>query len=515
MRLIHREIAELPRLAWLAVVNQVRKQVTTLHGVDVETREDGLVEGVWDAPFSESGFVESESFFGSGLRVDDHGVTLVPSRALIDRILLARGRDVCVASNSLALALFALKGSLVPGHSYADETFTILKGIRRYRPEIAATIEGVETLQQRFFFPFRIMGDDLEIIDATPPRSFIDFGDYYGTLQRTVEAILANSTDPARRFPLTPRVTLSRGYDSPAAGALAARFATPVAYTARRSNSALPGWLNRAASHDDATEIAIALGLPVRYLGPDTVPFDPRFFFAGGTGDPELVFGSLAGDVAASTNPSLLISGYHGDKVWALDPGAAYLGDELKRGDTSGLALTEARLVAGWVNFAVPFIGARSIDSLVRISQSEEMRPWSVGGSYDRPIPRRIAEEAGIPREAFGERKRAVVQTLVAPHGRTLRADFASWLRDSEGQHLIRHRLAAGVSLTRWAALRAVEKLGGLLGLTIQEPDRWALLRGGDPTSLLFRWAVERLSGESGPFPAEIRDLVRNVSGDA
>lgn len=33
------------------------------------------------------------------------------------------------------------------------------------------------------------------------------------------------------------------------------------------------------------------------------------------------------------------------------------------------------------------------------------MRPWSVGGSYDRPLPRRIAEESGLPRDRFGVRK--------------------------------------------------------------------------------------------------------------
>ena len=36
------------------------------------------------------------------------------------------------------------------------------------------------------------------------------------------------------------------------------------------------------------------------------------------------------------------------------------------------------------------------------------MTPWSVGGGYDRPIPRRIAESAGVDRQAFGQRKRAV-----------------------------------------------------------------------------------------------------------
>jgi hypothetical protein len=35
------------------------------------------------------------------------------------------------------------------------------------------------------------------------------------------------------------------------------------------------------------------------------------------------------------------------------------------------------------------------------------MHPWRVGGRYDRPIARRIAEEGGIPRQAFGQRKSA------------------------------------------------------------------------------------------------------------
>lgn len=39
------------------------------------------------------------------------------------------------------------------------------------------------------------------------------------------------------------------------------------------------------------------------------------------------------------------------------------------------------------------------------ISNSEEMKQWSVGGDYDRPIPRRIIEEKGVKREAFGNKK--------------------------------------------------------------------------------------------------------------
>ena len=44
----------------------------------------------------------------------------------------------------------------------------------------------------------------------------------------------------------------------------------------------------------------------------------------------------------------------------------------------------------------------------MQVGMSDDMAPYRVGGRYDRPIARRMVEEAGVPREAFGQRKRAV-----------------------------------------------------------------------------------------------------------
>lgn len=54
---------------------------------------------------------------------------------------------------------------------------------------------------------------------------------------------------------------------------------------------------------------------------------------------------------------------------------------------------------------SVPLIGADSWPEIDKISSSEEMKKWSVGDHYDRPIPRRIVESAGIGRECFGRKK--------------------------------------------------------------------------------------------------------------
>jgi hypothetical protein len=39
-------------------------------------------------------------------------------------------------------------------------------------------------------------------------------------------------------------------------------------------------------------------------------------------------------------------------------------------------------------------------------NRSPELAPWSIGGDYDKPIARRIAEEAGLPRHLFGQVKK-------------------------------------------------------------------------------------------------------------
>jgi hypothetical protein len=61
----------------------------------------------------------------------------------------------------------------------------------------------------------------------------------------------------------------------------------------------------------------------------------------------------------------------------------------------------------GFANVPAPVIGARAADSVGRISRSSEMASFSVRGSYDRPIPRRICEEAGLARGSFATEKAA------------------------------------------------------------------------------------------------------------
>ena len=59
----------------------------------------------------------------------------------------------------------------------------------------------------------------------------------------------------------------------------------------------------------------------------------------------------------------------------------------------------------------VPYVGYMGMEDILRISKSNEMKPWDVSNTpyehYSRPIPRRILEERGVPRRAFAFEKKA------------------------------------------------------------------------------------------------------------
>src|SRR5690606_10020035 len=99
----------------------------------------------------------------------------------------------------------------------------------------------------------------------------------------------------------------------------------------------------------------------------------------------------------------ILVTGHHGGELWcsrraAMTDGAASPG----RRPTVGASLQEFRLNTGFVIFGPAMIAATHGRVIASISDSRAMSAWSIGGNYDRPIPRRIAEEAGIARRAFG-----------------------------------------------------------------------------------------------------------------
>ena len=69
----------------------------------------------------------------------------------------------------------------------------------------------------------------------------------------------------------------------------------------------------------------------------------------------------------------------------------------------------------GFVHLQLIYVGARARENTLRITTSEEMKQCNVDAEYNRPIDRRLEEEAGGPREYFGQKKMASVVEFAMP----------------------------------------------------------------------------------------------------
>jgi hypothetical protein len=486
------EDPRLPRLAWIALVQSDNKRLDVLHGRDVETGPDWLVEGVWPDAFSKLSFSRSPHFFGSGIDARGDEIRFVPSAATVDRLLIAEFGAATFISNSLPLILGVTGARLNPDVSYGSCSFSIAKGIDGYDPDIPVVHPTLRMIRQHFHDVLVLSGAEFERDRLSEARDFRGYSEYVESLCQVVDGIGRNMSDSGRQKRLHGYGTLSRGYDSPAVAALVRNIGVRHHYSALRSNTAIPRWLNRMASEDDGRPIGEILGVEVEPLRPLTtrhVGQNELYFLAASYAEPETVFHSLAQDLESRADPSVLFTGYQGGLVWGTSLALPYLTDMLKRKDTSGLNISELRLKAGFVNVPVPFIYARSLPSIFGISKSDEMAPWRLGTDYDRPIPRRIVEEAGVPRSMFGMRKKAVIDWYGLPYNRQLRDEFQAWLEEREAISISRVKRA--LRRDRW--LYPVAALAAQLrGKQISDGAAFALSR--DVRRLLNVWATNQLA---------------------
>lgn len=165
----------------------------------------------------------------------------------------------------------------------------------------------------------------------------------------------------------------------------------------------------------------------------------------------------------------------------------------------------------GFIHLPVPFLGATAHPAIARISQSDEMRPWRLANDYDRPIPRRLVEEAGVARHLFGQEKKAVTIPMFGAEvqgrelsGRSLE-DFLAYYRRHRG---IADRLLAALVMRGYAAylrgaglanatmrmIRVKRRVSyrAPLALSSRVRSSTSSLREGR-TSLLNQWAMERV----------------------
>ena len=421
----------LPRLAWIAEYKSVNQNLIVHHGRDVEVGDDFLVEGAWDGRYEDFDFDTSNHFFGSGLKIKENELIVAPSTGLVDRILIGESQERYFISNSLVEILARTDSTLIRNNNYKIQTNTIQNGINRYINDYPISSNIIESLKQYFYHPIVIKERSTTVKRRAQSQDFLNYEDYISTIKSDLNKISLNSSSPLRKKTFDLYTTVSRGYDSTAVTALAAELPIKSAFTSKTSNSSFLGLLSQSLINDDGTAIAERLGLTVTYLDFDDhdIENDELYFLAATTGGPELQLYKMHKILEGNERPSIVLTGYHGDTVWGLSPPKEALTNDIIKPGASGLTLSEIRLRSGFIDIPVPTMYARSIISINRLSSSKAMSKWSVGGDYDRPIPRRILESQGIKRNDFGRKKRAIATFYDLPRNENLRKEFLSYMK--------------------------------------------------------------------------------------
>lgn len=390
--------ARLPALAFAAELVAGGEKIRVVCGQAVEVDDRGVIAGAWAGPFASRAIDRAATSIGTALRLTDDGPMAVAGTASASPLFCGRNGERLIVSNSMALCLALGEDAVLDTYPfYPQDLATFVLGSHRYRPSVP-TRNGTLSV----YYGSMMIGPDLDLRPAnvTPAPEFPDFRTYRAHLVEETGAVLANAADPARRVRYQPTVTLSAGYDSPAAAVIArdAGCATGITF-------------GQPVDRPDATEdsgaaIGQMMGLKVEEY--DTYAYRDR------TDHPEIEFIAATfggGQVYLAAAREALVgrvvtSGFGGDRVWSMAYGEKepphfpfYVG---------GYSQVELYLRAPAFDLSIPLIGARSAMDIGRISRSKPMAPWSIGGTYDRPIPRRIIEDAGIPRGSFADRKRRI-----------------------------------------------------------------------------------------------------------
>lgn len=428
----------LPKLAWYAEIDRragrCEVEVGRFVEVDPSPQPRWVVAGMWSGDFAEGGFHDAEHMYGNGLRVTDDEVIIVPAHTMLDRVLYVRDNGVWHVSNSLVVLLGRIGARLDPTADHRRWSESTCYGVNNYVRQFAVVHPRVSVMHQVVFEALHLdRQGEASFHFHDRPHQFRDFLHYQQELDGGLRQLWQNATDARRQRPMRAVATSSRGYDSPTVLALWQSIVGKpmISWSSPRSNTRMPRLLQRFMgadlTNDDGAEIAQILGAEPRHLDLDEsqLPAEKEaWFWATTQSSPELIFHSLISEADEHDVPTVFLGGHNGDGLWDLNLSPMRLTGQLIRGSPSGLSLNEARLRHGVVECSPAFMFARSVASLHRVSNSEELMPWRVGTGYDRPICRRILEGRGVPRKAFGWGKRAVAEDYESPRGKELRELF-------------------------------------------------------------------------------------------
>ncbi len=488
MKLELKQNKNFPPLAWIAVC--CSQNVSVEHGKYVERGNDFFVEGAWSSDFKQGDFINAEWFCGSGGKQLNEKIVFSTPTHVVGGLFSATQNDCIYVSNSMYLIMSKLGYKLDNQYAGYEKWFnSICLGYNDYQEDVhvinADTPPPRTTITQHYFANLEFdASQTLNVIKKGATAPFSSFEDYENRLTRDITAMVLNSKDDARKHKFGVVSTISRGYDSLCCAVIAKKAGCDTALTFSPIGR---------YEEDCGIELAKQLGY-TNIIDKDAASFktipdcvDAEFICAGSLGGAE--FAVFDNEFAGN----LMFSGDRGDSVW--EKGARPCEHMFfPAGMPNHLDHVERRLWLGYVQVPMPLYGATSWKSIHAISNSDEMANWSVGGDYDRPIPRRIIEEAGIAREEFGAKKRGAGFTLRFNLLRGIKRklsidatkDFEKYLKTHQKHHLFS-------CLKYFWKVRSVYL--NRLGIKVKRISNIELLRLDNPTTVryLIPWAGERM----------------------
>ncbi len=401
MKLVYHANPHLPRLVWYAVMSGSPVEIDVYHGEGVETFTDFFVEGAWNGDFSKGDFYKATFFMGSGGQILKDGVwhkvvIATPTHAL-ERLYSIQDDTALHLSNSLPFILHMTGLRLDPGYlDYERDFNSLLKGLRRY--ERYLPLYGNRAVRLHYYCNI-IIDESLALTeeDKSSPGPFADYEDYHDKLTRAIGQLIKNASSPERKIQYGLVTNISKGYDSAACAALARDFGCDTAVSFNR-----PGHY----AWDNGAEIAKKLGYKTIILkSADEYKTNTRLveaeFVSSGELGSDIIFSAFEQEYAGN----IVFKGNLGDTFW--DKNKTDINSEMRfeNGVFTETCYIEYRLRTGYIALFPASFGAVEWPSIHAISNSREMSRYSIGGTYDRPIPRRILEERGIDRGMFGIHK--------------------------------------------------------------------------------------------------------------
>jgi hypothetical protein len=489
---------ELPKLAWLAKVDMNSENISVVHGPSVECRNDWLVEGVWDDDFERGNFHQSENFFGTGMRVEGDRVYFVPSSATVDRLLYCEHEQKLLVSNSLPLLLAATGATLDDDHDYYRESLTICEGIDKYEKEFTIKHKQISNFYQLYYKNMVLSDAKISFEKRCKPRKIESYEHYVGLLKEILSRIRDNYESEMRTIPISAFTTLSSGYDSTAVTCLAKDLGVKTCFTGCRLEPPFPmKWYKRV--QENATPVARRLGLDIHYsesrrasVSEDELYFlavvYPKFSMKVWS---EIGLHSMTSFIEKNCAAAVVFTGNFGGVMWDVNIGDEYLNEQVKPKFPSGNFFMEIRLKSGFIQIPAPFILAGHVKEIINIGRSAELDPWRLNNSYDRPIPRRIAETAGVPRHVFGMKKRYLMDSYLWPLNEKLKNDFLKYIKIEYGIGVLNIYTIFIIQQIN----RLIQRIGkNKRNFKLTELQKMILSKKGDLFYLMTQWAIQILT---------------------